>query len=145
MDAGNSRSFTSGSSIANNIALTKASNQTGSLINATQYNSDGGGCWQFDGSDDRIDCDTFTNIVGAGSLANYTIEVWVKSDGAPTNYDLVFGSKTSVFDSGGYSMLCLAHLGYMADGIWRGGPRIYPETDIQDYENWNNMIITYLR
>jgi hypothetical protein len=97
MDAGNVTSFTSGNTKAYNLM----GGQTGSLINSAQYNSDGGGCWEFDGTDDRIDCDTFDNIVGTSTANGYSIELWVKADTGLTNYDLMIGNATTTYATGG--------------------------------------------
>ena len=146
MDAGNSRSFPSGSSIANNIAATKASNLTGSLINNTVYSSDGGGSFQFDGTDDRVDCDTISNILGAGNLENYSIECWVKSNGAPGTYAHVWCNKDSRWSTDGYAIVTHGAVGYMADGMWGSNNRVYPETDTHTtpgFTAWQNLMVTY--
>ena len=146
MDAGNTDSFTEGGSTVNNIAPNKLSSLVGTLINNTVYNADGGGSFEFDGTDDRVDCDTFTNLVGAGSLANYSISIWVKgASGATPGYDVAVGSKTTNFHLGGYSILWHGGAGYMADGTWGASTRRYPMTGIVGVEDdaWNHITMTY--
>ena len=154
MDAGNPASFTSGSSIANNVAPYALSTQTGSLINSAQYNPDGGGCWEFDGTDDRIDCDTMRNILsptaasgsGASSinLQNYTIEIWIKADSTAASYDIAVGSKDTNFHQGGYALLLHTSVGYYGDGDWGAGPRRYPQTNTAATRaSWQNVVLTY--
>lgn len=96
VDASNTLSYTSGSTTVYNIM----GNNTGSMVNSSDDgipidSSEGGGSWLFDGTDEYIECDTFTNIVGSGNLQNYTIEAWIK--GVPTipTYDNALGSKTT--------------------------------------------------
>jgi hypothetical protein len=141
MDAGNPQSFTSGSTEAYNLM----GGQTGSLINSAQYNSDGSGCWEFDGTDDRIDCDTLTNIIGAGSYQSYSMECWVKSN-ANGNYYIVWGCKDTNFHAGGYALISRYGSGvgyYNSDGDW-GDTRRYPKTaNVTPHPVWSQVTVTY--
>ena len=143
MDAANSISYTSGSSKSYNLM----GGQTGSIINNTSFSSEGGGSWEFDGTDDRIDCDTFFNIVGSGSLANYSIEVWAKADSTLVNYDIMVGSRTTAFSAGGWSILYHNNKA-MADGTWggTGTGRKYPSGTITSTDikaNFHQFVTTY--
>ena len=143
MDAGNTLSYTSGSTTVYNIM----GNNTGSMINSSDDgiaidSSEGGGSWRFDGTDERIDCDTFTNIVGAGSLANYTIEIWVKGDSYQRG-DLAIGNKTTLRHLGGYSFYWHELVGFIADGTWGSSGRIFPQTNNANYSDWQQVTVTY--
>lgn len=160
MDAGNPASFTSGSSIVNNVAPYALSTQTGSVINSAQYNSDGGGCWEFDGTDDRIDCDTMRNILsptaasGSGvaseNLQNYTIEIWLKGDSI-ANYDVAIGSTSSNFHNQSGWSIVYHNNKLMADGTWGkeslpDGGRKYPSSTITSttlQSNFHQCVVTY--
>ena len=142
MDASNAVSYTSGATKTYNLI----GGQTGSIINNTSFSSEGGGSWHFDGTDDRVDCDTFFNIVGSGSLANYSIELWLKGDSI-ANYDVAIGSGDTNFHEGGWSILY--HSGkLMADGTWggTGSGRKYPSKAITEASlesSFHQAVVTY--
>tara|TARA_Y100000356_G_C11254622_1_gene289295 strand:+ start:284 stop:1006 length:723 start_codon:yes stop_codon:yes gene_type:complete len=142
MDAANPVSYTSGATKTYNLM----GGQTGSIINNTSYSPEGGGSWHFDGTDDRVDCDTFFNIVGSGSLANYSIELWLKGDSV-ANYDVAIGSGTTNFNAGGWSILY--HNGkLMADGTWggTGTGRKYPSSNLSEASlesSFHQTVVTY--
>ena len=145
MDAGNAKSFISGSTTVYDMIHYTVGTIINSSTDATNiYSTEGKGSWLFDGTDERIDCDTFTNIVGAGNLQNYSIECWIKADGIPVAYDMGWGSKTTSFnaDPGGYGIEWHGGVGWYADGSW-GSSRISPYTGNLNYTNWHNVVVTY--
>ena len=80
-DAGNTQCYTSGSLTCNSIGPI---NITGSLLDSGGgsqpspiYNSDGAGCWLFDGTDDEID---FQYTAGL-ELQEFSVEAWVNWNG----------------------------------------------------------------
>ena len=73
-DAGNTRSYTSGSTDAYDLMN---SSITGSLVNAMAYNTEGGGSWFCDGTDDYAVFPLMDDIYKSG-FSEATIEVWVK-------------------------------------------------------------------
>jgi len=87
-DAGNPRCYTSGS--ATGIDL--ISDITLSPINDTVYDSAGGGCWKFGGTDSTIGIGTTQLITDA---AAFTVEAWVNLDNFTVTYPVVFTSKTN--------------------------------------------------
>jgi len=74
VDAGNSISFTSGSTDAYDLMN---SSITGSLINGMIYSSDGGGSWECDGTNDYAVFPLMDNIYKSG-FSEATVEVWAK-------------------------------------------------------------------
>ena len=78
VDAGNPRSYTSGSSTVTNLIPSVVSHATtsGSLVNQTSYSPLGGGSWEFDGTDDKITFgDAISDQVLEGST-NLTFTMW---------------------------------------------------------------------
>ena len=139
MDASNAVSYTSGATKTYNLI----GGQTGSVVNNTSYSSEGGGSWLFDGTDEYIECDTFTNIVGSGNLQNYTIEAWIK--GVPTipTYDTALGSKTTSWHLGGYGFTWHPSVGFFIDGSW-GSSRVSPSTGLKASQgDWWCVAVTY--
>ena len=76
-DAGNLVSYESGSS----TTYPMTGSITGSLVNGAGFSSDGGGSFDFDGTDDAIDLD-YSNVMY--NTSTMTLECWIKSsdDGA---------------------------------------------------------------
>jgi len=79
-DAGNTLCYTSGSLTCNSIGTT---NVTGSFLGASGgqsspiYNSNGGGSWLFDGTDDNIDFQYNADL----ELQEFSVEAWVNWNG----------------------------------------------------------------
>ena len=70
MDAANRASYTNGNTKAFN---TTNLSQSGSFINGISFNNDNKGSWDFDGSDDYIDCNQISSLAGTSA---FTILGW---------------------------------------------------------------------
>jgi len=80
IDAGNTESYTSPSTTCNSIGFVNTSGtlQGASGLQASPiYDSNGGGSWLFDGTDDNIDFQYDVNL----ELQEFTVEVWIKWNG----------------------------------------------------------------
>jgi hypothetical protein len=73
LDAANTKSYTSGSTIVRSLTGTI----TGSLVNGVGFSTGSNESWVFDGSNDQVDCGDIDILGGATSA---TFEVWVKPD-----------------------------------------------------------------
>lgn len=82
LDAANSKSFVSGSTVWNDLSK---NGYAGTLINGPVYNSDNSGCILFDGSDDFVTLGTIPAI--APSTGDFTFDFWIK----PTNWNALYG------------------------------------------------------
>jgi hypothetical protein len=69
--AGNEQSYVSGSTTCTSLI----GNITGSLVNGVGFSSANQGSWQFDGSDDYIDCGDITAFNGATEMSCFC---WIK-------------------------------------------------------------------
>lgn len=79
LDAANSRSYVSGSTVWNNLTPTLIS---GSLINGPTFSSANGGTLVFDGSNDYIDCGNSANL----QITVGTISAWVRTTSPGSSY-----------------------------------------------------------
>jgi len=70
MDAANRASYVNGNTKAFN---TTNLSQSGSFINGVSFNNANKGSWNFDGSDDYIDCNQISSLAGASS---FTVLGW---------------------------------------------------------------------
>ena len=73
LDAGNKASYTSGSSVWNDLS---GNNNSGSLQNNPGYNSANGGSIVFDGSDDYVTLGN-NSIANITSVNNFTVSIWL--------------------------------------------------------------------
>lgn len=83
LDAGNTKSYVSGSTIWRDIS---GNNNSGSLINGPTFSSDNGGCIVFDGTNDYVELGDVLDL-GANNL---TINAWVKLAPSPNNNMYIF-------------------------------------------------------
>ena len=74
LDAGNTKSYTSGSTTWGNLVNPLLS---GSLVNGPTFNSNNGGSIRFDGANDYVQFDTLPQGFQAG-MTNYSISIWFK-------------------------------------------------------------------
>jgi len=78
MDAGSTRSYTPGSTVANDIV----GEFSGSVLNGVAFDSANGGSWDFDGSNDRIQVEykSYWDTNVFGEATNFTISCWANVD-----------------------------------------------------------------
>jgi len=72
IDAGSTRSYIGSGTTTNSLV----SDNIGTLVNGTGFNSDNGGSWTSDGVDDGITVPDASNL----DLSTFSIEVWVNFD-----------------------------------------------------------------
>jgi hypothetical protein len=87
LDAQNTNLYATSPTTAYDIS---GNNNNGTLINGTQYVSDGDGSWNFDGVDDRIS-GTITSLSGSP----FTINVWINPNSVNQVVYLFIGSVSS--------------------------------------------------
>ena len=90
VDAGNTRCFTPGSATGTDLI----ENLTLTLSNEAGYNSSGGGCFEFDGTDDYITVSStpFT------SLTTFSVIAWVSPDSNAGGYRSFFSGRNGSND-----------------------------------------------
>ena len=78
--------------------------KTGTLINGPTYNSDGGGCFIFDGASTYIDvADTLSDFSFIQNTGVYTITVWVRNN-FPTTPMTILGNNSQLTTAKGFYM-----------------------------------------
>jgi hypothetical protein len=155
LDAGNTYSYTSGSTVWNDLSRSQTS---GSLINGPTFNTGSGGSIVFDGTNDYVDCGNSSIFNTPNTL---TLGVWVKfnnfssspiiigkewCNGSQWSYSLSMntdGRLAYVFDSDGN---CASTTGIYESsnvvcvvGTWYYLSIVHTTSSINLYSNGNNI------
>jgi len=133
LDAGNARSYVSGSTVWYDLSKSQVS---GTLVNGPIYNSNNNGSIVFDGVDDYVELPS-SNIYSFGT-GNFTITFWIKT--TDTDYNII-NPKTST-GTGFWGLLQQAsklrwNNSYNVTNLWE----VNNTTTLLD-GNWHNVVIT---
>jgi hypothetical protein len=131
LDVANSRSYTSGSTIWNDLS---GNNNNGTLTNGPTFSSANGGNIVFDGTNDYIDTGKTATQLGVYD-ANYTFDAWVYPTDF-TNDRTMFGTDTSATREG-------LHLVFRNGTIYQGHYSADYGVGTGTLNAWNNICYTY--
>ena len=131
LDAANYKSYTSGSTVWNDLT---ANMYSGSLINGPTFSSTNGGSILFDGVDDYVNCGDSSISSSAFNFGtgNFSVSVYVK------NSTSIRRTILSKFD---YSGLVTPEIGYYMDILATGIVRTGFETDGNNYRITDSTIL----
>jgi hypothetical protein len=119
LDAGNPRSFVSGSSTWTDLSRNGI---TGTLTNGPTYNSSNGGSIIFDGTNDEV------VVAGSITTSTATFCVWIRRDGSQTTYRGIIHSRGTGGNVSGINFSNSNQIGYH----WNDAANTY---------NWNPPLV----
>jgi len=136
LDAGNTKSYTSGSTVWGNLINPSLS---GSLINGPTFDRNNGGSIVFDGTNDYVEISDNSALTNTSSLS---INMWVKSTDVQTRFNDVIG-KGSTDDNEEYAVIIGNTFLYFDVGIG-SGPYIQNTTTFLN-NIWYNICCVHSR
>ena len=132
LDAGNNKSYVSGSSTWSDLS---GNNNTGSLVNGPTFTGSFGGGIVFDGTNHYVD---LGNISQLKPTTQITVSAWVYRSTMNDNQSEVIISCTQV---GGYELYYTANK--MTFYVYAGGSYRIPEMSTSAISGWMNFTATY--
>lgn len=130
VDAANPKSYVSGSTTTNSLV----SNDTGSLINDTEFSTDNQGTWTFDGIDDSIN---LTKITSYSSNDPHSYSAWIKPANTSNTYHFIINNGSS--GAGTSLIIAYGKIGF----LWRGGGGVDQGITNLNTETWYNLTLCY--
>ena len=134
LDASNTRSYVSGSTIWNDLSR---GGNTGTLVNGPTFNSGNGGSIVFDGSNDFVDCGTSSTSILRGGT-QFTLNYWFKK--FASNTDFLLGTLDDTANIGFFIQWFSDSVVYFG---MSNGSRTYNFTNLPYTNNWINFTFTF--